>query len=74
MHYFVHRDDLAELEPSTRGTKKAPHPQIYLQEESNNVAAFDNGGVDNDIEINTTQHGEGLSTANSELFSVQHQG
>ena len=68
------RNELAELEPTTRGAKGIHHQQTFHQEQTNDVQLFENGAADNVTDMDTTQHGEGLASENKELFSVQHQG
>lgn len=74
MCHFLYRVDIAEIEPSTRGTKKGQHQKTFSLKETKDADIFDDGVADNEIEIDTTQHGEGLANASRELFSVQHQG
>jgi hypothetical protein len=67
-------DELADLEPSTRGAKKNQLLQTLAQGELDDLDVFQNGAADIETEMGTSQCGEGLATANKELFSVQHQG
>jgi hypothetical protein len=68
------RVELAELEPSARGTKKGHYQQIISPEEIKDVNISDDVVIDNECDIGTTLHGEGLAKTRKELFAVQHQG
>jgi hypothetical protein len=72
--FFLCRVELAEIEPSTRGTKRGACQRIFAEELRKDVDIAYDDVAEDEVASDTMQHGEGLTKSNREIFSVQHKG
>jgi hypothetical protein len=71
---FTCRDELAEVEPSTKGVKKRHHQQTDFDQDLNESDGVNDVASDDEVGLEIPLHGKGLETENRELFAVQHRG